>query len=173
MFAAIEQMAKSGAHSIRVETLAKSLGVSKGSFYWHFKNRQALLDEMLRVWEEEGTSAIISKVSGETSEPRDRLKKLIHRVFQSTPTQLAFESSLRAWASSDEEVKARVLRVEKRRVAYVSDLLVELTIEKKVAQTRSELFYSMLVGDMLRNTYSTPKFRRAQIDTAYRMLLRK
>lgn len=166
-------MAEAGAHSIRVEVLAKTLRVSKGSFYWHFKNRQALLDEMLRVWEEEGTHSIIAEVDEKTPDAAARLKVLLRRVYESSPTQLAFESSLRAWAASDGEVQKRVQRVDQRRINYVKELLVEAKIDPKTADLRADLFYSALVGDMLRRTYGKAKIRSRQVDFVYRFLLEK
>ena len=74
--AALKAVAAGGPDAIRVETLAVSLGVTKGGFYWHFANRQALLDEMLDTWERMSIDEVIATVETESGDPRARLGRL-------------------------------------------------------------------------------------------------
>ena len=60
--AALQALAAGGPDAVRVEALAASLGVSKGGFYWHFNDRQALFEEMLDSWEQAGTEEVIARV---------------------------------------------------------------------------------------------------------------
>src|ERR671910_2473019 len=73
-------MAEGGIDAVAVEPLARRLGVTKGSFYWHFKDRRALLETTLERWEEESTVARIS-ASRRISDPRKRLIRLGEEVF--------------------------------------------------------------------------------------------
>lgn len=154
-------MASGGVHEVRVEKLARTLKVSKGSFYWHFSNRKALLTQMLEFWEEEGTRAIIARTQSEDQNAKTRLKSLIDVVFHSTPTEIAFEIQVRAWASTDEAVREVVLRVDHRRVSYVQELLQ--ATGKPYARARAELTYSVLLGDMLRQNYGKEEIDRSQL----------
>jgi AcrR family transcriptional regulator len=77
--AALQALAAGGPDAVRVETLAASLGVSKGGFYWHFTDRQALLEEMLDTWEKTGTEDIIARVDSQPGDPRAKLQQLLQR----------------------------------------------------------------------------------------------
>src|SRR4029077_16836251 len=74
--AALQAVAAGGPDAVRVEALAVTLGVSKGGFYWHFKDRQALLDEMLDVWEQAGTDDVIARVDSQPTDPRAKVRQL-------------------------------------------------------------------------------------------------
>jgi len=74
--AALQALAAGGPDAVRVEALAVSLGVSKGGFYWHFADRQALLEEMLDTWEKTGTEDIIARVASHPGDARAKLQKL-------------------------------------------------------------------------------------------------
>src|SRR3954468_1961701 len=65
-----------GPDAVRIESLAQALGVSKGGFYWHFDDRQALLGEMLDSWEKAGTEDVIARVEGGPADPRAKLQEL-------------------------------------------------------------------------------------------------
>src|SRR5215217_5141721 len=82
--AARAAMAEGGIDAVAVEPLARRLGVTKGSFYWHFKDRRALLEATLEGWEEESTEARIS-ASRRISDRRERLIRLGEEVFGDAP----------------------------------------------------------------------------------------
>ena len=73
--AALQALAAGGPDAVRVEALAVSLGVSKGGFYWHFADRQALLEEMLDTWEKAGTGDIIARAGSQPGDPRAKLQQ--------------------------------------------------------------------------------------------------
>src|SRR5829696_6845194 len=80
-------MAEGGIEAVAVEPLARQLGVTKGSFYWHFKDRRALLEATLERWEEESTEARIA-ASRRISDPRERLIRLGEEIFGDAPLTL-------------------------------------------------------------------------------------
>lgn len=159
--AAVQQMADSGVHAVRVERLAQALGVSKGSFYWHFENRNALLTAMLKFWEDQGTKAIIAQVDAQTELPRTRVRTLAELVFRSSSVELAFEIQVRAWATVEAQAQTVVHAVDKHRVSYVQRLLTQAKVP--YPRARAELFYSVLLGDMLRRTYGKKDIDRGQL----------
>lgn len=143
--AALQALSEGGPDAIRVETLAVSLGVTKGGFYWHFKDRAALLEEMLDEWERTRTEAVIERVEAEPLSARERLRLL----FELAPDHTAgfgVELSIREWSRRDRAVAARLQRIDARRMRFVQGLFGEFCATKGDAEARSMLGYSLLIG---------------------------
>lgn len=126
---------------MRVEALAACLGVSKGGFYWHFADRQALLAEMLDAWEKAGTEDIIARVDGQPGDPRAKLQHL----FRQAPS-IAVELAIRDWSRRDSEVAERVRRVDNRRMGYLRSLFGQFCADADDVEARSMLAYSLVIG---------------------------
>lgn len=144
--AAIAVLAKGGLDAVRVEPLAERLGVTKGSFYWHFKDRRALLDAVLDAWEELATAAIIAHVDSKPGTPKERLAVLMS-LTTSVDEGAAVEHAIRAWGATDASVRRRLAKVDETRQAYVRDLLVGAGLTPARATARSRLFYLALIGE--------------------------
>jgi AcrR family transcriptional regulator len=141
--AALQALAAGGPDAVRVEPLATSLGVSKGGFYWHFENRQQLLDELLDSWERAATEDVIARVEGEAADPRAKLRLL----FQLSPTaDFEVELALRDWARRDRGVAQRLRRIDTRRMAWLRSLFGELCADEDDVEACSMLAYSLLIG---------------------------
>lgn len=145
MEAALEALADGGPEAIRIEALAARLGVSKGGFYWHFKDRRALLEEMLDSWEEKVVSNVIAQIESEPEEPRAKLRHLFEMA-ASAPDLLPVELALRDWARRDEEVAARLHRVDNRRMDYLRSLFGPICVDEDDVEARSILAFSLFVG---------------------------
>ena len=149
IIAAFERLGEAGVDGVKVERLAKKLGTTKGSFYWHFADRPALLAEMLDFWESTGTQQIIEQLDSEQQTPAERLKTLAHLASETDILGLdaiAVEGALRAWAGQDREVAARITEVEDMRLAYLRSVLVETGRTQKQAETLAKQIYLMLLG---------------------------
>ncbi|MEZ4247941.1 MAG: TetR/AcrR family transcriptional regulator [Polyangiales bacterium] len=169
--AATLRFAASGADAVRVEPLAKELGVSKGSFYWHFVDRAALLEAVVDAWERHGTYAIIEAVERGSETPAERLWSLFEHTF-GTPTEVeAFETAVRAWATLDPHARAVAKRVDARRLAFVTELLCAAGIPKPEAKRRADLLYCALIGELFQRSYGKPKLRRDALRSLHGMLL--
>lgn len=142
--AALEAFAAGGPDAIRVEALAVRLGVSKGGFYWHFSDRQALLDEMLDAWEKTRTEDIIAHVDSLPADPRPQLQQLFGMV--PTGHGLAVELAIRDWSRRDTEVAERLRRVDNRRMAYMRSLFGQFCPDDDDVEARSMLAYSLVFG---------------------------
>lgn len=141
--AALRALAAGGPEAVRVEALAASLGVSKGGFYWHFKDRQALLEEMLDRWERAGTEDVIARVDSEAADPRARVQQL----FDLSPgADFGVELALRDWARRDPTVAVRLQRTDARRMAYLRSLFGQFCADESEVEGRSMLAYSLLIG---------------------------
>ncbi|MGV1046944.1 MAG: TetR/AcrR family transcriptional regulator [Solirubrobacterales bacterium] len=143
--AAMRALAAGGPDAVRVEALAKDLGVSKGGFYWHFEDRRALLEETLDAWEKSGTEDVIATVEGEPADPRAKLR----RLFELAPTAkglFAVELALRDWSRRDRDVARRLRRVDNRRMAYLRRQFGRFCADEDEAEARAMLAYSLFVG---------------------------
>lgn len=149
--AGLSLLMKSGIAAVRVEPLALLLGVTKGSFYWHFKDRAELHAAMLDEWQAVTTGNIIGDVDREALDGRARLRQLITRV-PSEPKVARLETAVRSWATSDDKAKKIVASVDKRRVDYVASLLQEIGIDATTAQLRARIIHLALIGSFFTAT---------------------
>jgi AcrR family transcriptional regulator len=141
--AALRALATGGPDAVRVEALAASLGVSKGGFYWHFKDRQALLGEMLDSWEKAVAEDVIARVESEETDPRAKLRQL----FELAPSfDFAVELAFRDWARRDGEVAERVRRVDNRRIEYLRLLFGQFRDDENDVEARCMLAFSLFIG---------------------------
>ena len=142
--AALQALSIGGPDAVRVEALAASLGVSKGGFYWHFKDRRALLEEMLDSWEKAMVEDVIAQVESQPAEPRAKLQ---HLFALASTVDFAIELAIRDWSRRDAEVAARLRRIDGRRMAYLRSLFGQLCPgDEDEVEARSMLTYSLFVG---------------------------
>lgn len=144
--AALDLLARKGVAAVRVEPLAASLGVTKGSFYWHFSGRQALLDAVLAAWEARATAAVIARVEGAARRPSERLPRLVTLIARSRKAP-AVEQAIRAWGAVDVRARRVLARVDARRIAYVRGLLRAEGLAGDVARRRAQLLYLAVIGE--------------------------
>jgi len=107
--AATDALAEEGLAGLRVEVLAKRCGVTKGSFYWHFRDRQELLDEVLNLWKEGRIRDVSKQARGEPGKPLEQLVRVID-VYSSSRNRrgIQIELAVRDWARRDPKA-ARVV----------------------------------------------------------------
>lgn len=138
-------LAAGGPDSVRVEVLAKELGVSKGGFYWHFDDRQALIEETLDSWEKSITEDVIATVDSGSDEPRAKLRRLFE-LAPSAKLLFSVELALRDWSRRDRKVANRIKRVDDRRMAYLRSLFAGFLEDEDDVEARALLAYSLFVG---------------------------
>ncbi|MGE0733638.1 MAG: TetR/AcrR family transcriptional regulator [Alphaproteobacteria bacterium] len=137
-------LAAKGVDKVSIAPLARELGVTKGSFYWHFKDRQALLDAMLRHWEEFGTRQIIERIEATGVSPSERLKMVVELAVEHIGSRL--EPALRDWGRRDKAVWQAMRRVDNQRMEFLCRQFMTLCGNAAEAEARSWLFYSLLGG---------------------------
>src|SRR3954453_18963149 len=108
--------AAGGPDAVRVEALAKRLGVTKGGFYGYFADRDALLEAMLDVWERESTDEVLERIEREGGDPKAKIERAGVLTF-SSDRLLPIDLAVRDWARHDESVAMRLRRVDNRRMA--------------------------------------------------------
>ncbi|MFF4196579.1 TetR/AcrR family transcriptional regulator [Nonomuraea sp. NPDC001831] len=141
--AAYVRFTKIGLDSVRVEAVARDLGTTKGSFYWHHADRGALVRAVMERWEAEETEHIIAAASAE-AEPRARLRALFGTV-AARAGRRGGESRLYLDAER-EGVADIVTRVTRRRVDFVAGLLVGLGFDEEEAERRALLALAVVLG---------------------------
>ena len=145
--AAVAVLAEGGVDDLRVEVLAKRLGVTKGSFYWHFKDRRDLLDAVLDFWQD-GRIRDIRKQT--VAEPGGELEALRHTidVYSAAKNRrgIAIEAAIRLWARQDSRAAAIVEAVDAERLACTHRLFGALGHTAADAAARSVLLYAYVFG---------------------------
>ena len=105
-----------GPDAVRVETLAKSLGVTRGGFYGQFKDRGALLEAMLDTWERSAIDEVLEQVERRGGDARAKVRRAGALTF--SEDLLPIDLAIRDWARHDPNVAARLRRVDNRRMEY-------------------------------------------------------
>ena len=141
--AALDLIAAHGVGAVAVEALARQLGVTKGSFYWHFPTREALLKAALQRWERHDTDALLAEVDP-IAEPRERLRELFRRTGREAKSHVIYSALLRAL---DQPIVQPVMeRVSQQRMDFLTRAYRELGMDKRVAAQRARLAYAAYVG---------------------------
>lgn len=136
-------MANKGVAAVKVEVLARQLKVSKGSFYWHFKNRKDLLAGILQRWENE-TLRLIEESQKELTPQKQLIKMFV--LAEELCNLPDPETAIFIWANQDPEIQKRVRIVETRRVNYLNQLLQDYGFDKAEARHKAEIGYFAFMG---------------------------
>jgi AcrR family transcriptional regulator len=147
--AGLDALATDGIDAVRVEPLAKTLGVTKGSFYWHFADRRALIDAMLAQWTAGRVAAIREQAprDGDPSLALRRLADLYTR--RSNARGLAIELAIRGLARNDDGAARAVQTVDTERLQLVAALFERLGWTPREAAARAVMVYAYLFGQSL------------------------
>jgi len=144
--AGLRTLAQGGVDAVRVEVLARELAVTKGSFYWHFRDRADLLRVLLAEWEEQRTDRIILDAEKDGGGPATRLLSLMHAAARG---DAQLELRVRIWGTMDAEAAAAVGRADRRRLGYLVELFRELGFPPSDANMRARAVYLARLGQLL------------------------
>jgi AcrR family transcriptional regulator len=147
--AALDALAEGGIDAVRVDPLAKGLGVTRGSFYWHFKDRDALHQAMLRRWREQANYTVFDRVERSSEPARARLERLLALPYSSprSARAAAIELAIRLWARRDKQAAKAVRHIDRVRLEYFSKLFQEHGLSKHEARKRAFMFYAALMAE--------------------------
>jgi AcrR family transcriptional regulator len=140
--AASVRLTQEGVESVRVEVLARDLGVSKGSFYWHFRDRGELLEKLLEAWEK----AEFDWLDGEITEAAaaTRWASFIERTTDAQRTGMAV--ALAAWARQDERVAIRIAVIERKKTALIAEVLHDIGFDRARAESWAGVILLVCLG---------------------------
>lgn len=135
---ALDVLRMEGVDAVRVERLARELGIAKSGFYWHFKDRSDLLDQLVDYWAHEYTEVVAENVIMRNLEPKARLIETARMIAKHGLTDC--ELSMRAWALADETVAKKVEEVYAVRLRFIRQAFVELGFDGEQAELRARLY---------------------------------
>jgi AcrR family transcriptional regulator len=142
----LQALGDGGPAAVRVEALAKRLGVTKGGFYGYFADRDALLEAMLDAWERESVDEVIDRVEREGGDLRNKIAHAGVLTF-SSDRLLPIDLAIRDWARHDEVVAERLRRVDNRRMAFLREMIGTVCPDADEVEARSLLAFCVAVGE--------------------------
>jgi AcrR family transcriptional regulator len=142
----LQALAAGGPDAVRIESLARALGVSKGGFYGYFDDRRVLLDEMLNAWERISVDEAIERVEGGGGDAKAKLRRLSALAVARRGEPLKIDLAVRDWARRDKRVARRLKRVDNRRMDYLRSLFGGVDLDEDDVEVRCLLFYSLWIG---------------------------
>ncbi len=159
--AGLDQIGRGGIEAVRIEVLAKALGVTKGGFYWHFKDRRDLLAAILEDWRLGRIAAIEKQTQSAGRNARERLLGLVRLYSEAVnPQGMAIELAIRQWARHDSHAAEAARSVDVARLRSISSLYEELGQDRRQAEQRALLFYSFVFGQSLLFLEKSSRARR-------------
>jgi len=164
----LKLLAQRGFTALKAEPLAKLMGVSRGSFYWHFADIGAFHAAILKHWREVSAEQIIAALEApaQTDNP---LSMLLNRAFGTKP---ALEKAVRSWAASDSKARAAVLAIDRRRLDYLEHMLRQAGVDAETAAARAQILYWSFLGYALSDQPLAQARQRAVIDQLLLMATR-
>lgn len=143
----LRALADGGVDAVRIEVLAKSLGVTKGGFYGYFANRGALLTAMLNAWERQSVDDVLARIAREDGDDLHKVR-LAGRLTFAEDVRLV-DLAIRDWARRDEVVAERLRRVDNRRMQLLRDALATLVPDPVELEARCLLAFCVAIGNHL------------------------
>ncbi|ADB48948.1 TetR/AcrR family transcriptional regulator [Conexibacter woesei] len=145
----LRTLAAGGPDAVRIELLAKALGVTRGGFYGHFEDRRALLEAMLDTWERTSVDEVIERVEAVGGDARARLRRLFAPLPASTSTDgaLSLDLAIRDWSRRDPMVAERLRRVDNRRMDFLRSLFGAICADEDDVEARCIIAYSLWIAN--------------------------
>jgi AcrR family transcriptional regulator len=146
--AATDVLEHDGIDAVRVDALAKKLGVTRGSFYWHFKDREDLLRSVLQAWRVAATESLTRRLESASTDPREQLRDVLSLPFRGDSAARAsrIELSIRAWARRDDMARQVVDQADASRIGYIAQIFSGLGYGLAEARDRALIAYSLNVA---------------------------
>jgi AcrR family transcriptional regulator len=163
----LQALIERGIEAVRVEPLAKLLNVTRGSFYWHFKNRDDLLEAMSQEWEMLNTKRVIEQVETIDGTPS---AKLLHLFEIAAQDDNLLEKAIRVWAANDATAAEAIARVDRQRLDYLQSLFLQLGFSEIDAKVRAQIAYSVRLGWFIMASSSFPSDRLMEIRLVHGIL---
>jgi AcrR family transcriptional regulator len=165
----LKALARNGFTALKADPLAKAMGVSRGSFYWHFADVGAFHAALLKHWHEVAAEQIIAEVEA-TAPGQQGLELLLRRAFGE---RVKLEGAVRTWASIDPGARAAVQAIDRRRLDYIEHLLGQAGLPADVACARAQILYWTFLGFALSEQPLSTERQRAILDELLLMALRQ
>ena len=139
----LKTLARSGYTALKAASMVDALNVSRGSFYWHFKDISDFKIKLLQHWQAKTTATIIKDMETQPA-GSDKLADLMIRAHHTKPQ---LDRAVRAWASHDETARAALVEVDEIRIRFIQDLLLAAGVEATEAMPRARFLYAASLGE--------------------------
>ena len=146
LVAARNALISGGIAAVKVEPLAASLGVTAGSFYWHFANRGALLSRLLEHWQVANSAAMVRAAASDGATAEARFEAFLNVWVREEGYSPAYDSAVRDWARTSDEVRSAVHAVDTLRVSLLRGIFADLGYDRDRAEIRARITYFHQVG---------------------------
>jgi len=143
--AGLAALANGGPDAVRVEVLAKTLGVTKGGFYGHFADREALLETILDTWERRSIDEVLERIERDGGDARTKVQRA--GALTLSAELLPIDLAIRDWARRDEAVAERLRRVDNRRMDLLRDKIGTFCADPDEVEARSLLAFCLRIGE--------------------------
>lgn len=155
--AATELLVDGGMELVRVDVVARRLQVTRGSFYWHFRDRDELVARVLQAWRTAATEQLVDRFESLPGPADKRLHEVLSLPFRGRAAERAarIELAIRDWARRDELARRAVEEVDERRIGYIAQCFSELGFGMGEARARAFLFYGYQVAESLMRHHGT------------------
>jgi AcrR family transcriptional regulator len=165
----IQVLVERGIEAVRVDPLAKLLDVTRGSFYWHFKNRDDLLAEILHEWEARNTQSVIEQIEGLNCTTSDKLLSLFELAARDNDL---LEKAVRVWSVNDARAAEAIDRIDRQRLDYLQGLFLQLGFSEIDAKVRAQIAYSVRLGWFVMASSTHSKERLTEMRLVHTILTR-
>jgi len=169
--AALDSLLEHGVNGIAIERLSRTLGTSKSGFYWHFNNKDDLLESILTYWETEFTDTVINSSTQQQENAAKKLQLISDMIMEH---QLGkYDMALRTWGNEDKGVRKRINKTDRKRLGYISQIFKELGFRGAEPENRASLFilYHAYLDSMFLD--DTQEKRRKKVRAYNKLLMKK
>lgn len=172
---ATDVLVDQGIDHVRVDLLAQQLGVTRGSFYWHFKDREDLLRRVLQAWRDTATVNLTVRLESSNQDPMQQLLGVLSLPFRGRAAVRAarIELAIRAWARRDQMARFAVDEADSSRIAYIAQLFSALGFAVVEARSRAFLLYGYIVSESLMPTLSNQAQQEERRRFAQQLFMQK
>ncbi|GKY89257.1 TetR/AcrR family transcriptional regulator [Sinisalibacter aestuarii] len=161
--AAREAFIESGVEAVKIQPLASRLGIARTSFYWFFKDRAALLEALLEIWDEDNTRSLIAATQSYAETIQEAVLNLIGVFLDDGPFGARFDLAVRGWAHQSEKVAARVNPADAARLDAIRAMFLRFGYEATEADVRARTVYLVQIGYISMQVIETTETRMARI----------
>ena len=162
---ALEVFRREGEPGVRIEVLAREIGVAKAGFYWHFKDREDLLNQVLNYWAHEYTEVVTENEALLSLPPRERLLNTMEMIYDHDLPSL--DLPFRTWALKDKQVRRAVQKVIRKRLEFTRQIFNELGFKGEDAEARTRMFVASEAND--RSMFTCENKQQARVFREYRL----
>jgi AcrR family transcriptional regulator len=160
-----------GVERVRVDALARTLNITRGSFYWHFPSRNAVLDALLEDWRVRNTAPFLAAAADERRSAGEKFRALVDIWLDESEYDPAYDSAIREWARTSARVANLVRRVDRQRIDLLAGICLDLGYDPQEAEIRARITYFHQVGYYVLGLKESDRTRRKLAPIYTRVLL--